>query len=216
MAKLTKFTNPFGMTPNELLNNKEVSLKAKGMFGYLQSKPENWKFSINGISSQLKEGNDSVRAALQELEKFGYLKRCNYNNTTTGKWVTDYYLSDLPYTENTDTVKHRDGKTPMLSNKDLSNKDKRKKRPEAGVDLPKNLTKEVWEEWVIHRKEIKKKLTPSTIKRQMQLLSKEKDPAAIINKSIQNGWAGLFPEKTQKTVTKKSPQYVNPEIFNRD
>ena len=54
-----------------------------------------------------------------------------------------------------------------------------------------------WEEWVVYRKEIKKKMSPSTVKRQVSMLEKH-DPdtqEAIIHQSIQNGWTGLFPLK---------------------
>lgn len=51
-----------------------------------------------------------------------------------------------------------------------------------------------WSEWVEYRKEKKKKLTPSTIKKQIQFLGGRGDPEIIeiINQSIRNGWEGLF------------------------
>ena len=77
---------------NELLNNKKISLKAKGLFEYLQSKPDGWKVSEERISLQLKEGKSAIREALHELEKFGYLRRERVRNKT-GKWDgRDYYL----------------------------------------------------------------------------------------------------------------------------
>lgn len=57
---------------------------------------------------------------------------------------------------------------------------------------------ESWGEWETYRAEIKKKLTPSTIKKQLNALSKltETDAICTINLSIQNGWQGLFPERS--------------------
>ena len=52
-----------------------------------------------------------------------------------------------------------------------------------------------WESWGEYRREKKKKLTPSTIKLQLKMLAVQPDPAAVINKSIENGWTGLFPIK---------------------
>lgn len=51
-----------------------------------------------------------------------------------------------------------------------------------------------WEEWEKHRAEIKKKLTPSTAKKQIQFLGGRAGPEIIeiINQSITNGWTGLF------------------------
>jgi hypothetical protein len=61
------------------------------------------------------------------------------------------------------------------------------------------LNKEAWDEWVVYRKEIKKKLTPTTIKQQLKFLEEHQaDHVAIITQSIQNGWTGLFPFKGKK------------------
>lgn len=51
-----------------------------------------------------------------------------------------------------------------------------------------------WLEWEQHRKELKKKLTESTAKKQIQFLGGRADSEiiAIINNSITNGWVGLF------------------------
>jgi hypothetical protein len=51
-----------------------------------------------------------------------------------------------------------------------------------------------WSEWEQHRKEKKQKLTPSTIKKQIKFLGGRADPEIIeiINRSITNGWTGLF------------------------
>jgi len=45
------------------------------MFGYLQSKPSNWQFSIEKMANQLMEGREAIRGALLELENAGYLIR---------------------------------------------------------------------------------------------------------------------------------------------
>ena len=61
------------------------------------------------------------------------------------------------------------------------------------IELPLWLNKEVWEEWIQHRKEIRKKMTPMTIKKQLKFLFIHKeDHVKIINHSIKNGWSGLF------------------------
>lgn len=61
-------------------------------------------------------------------------------------------------------------------------------------DLPSFLNLKVWNEWIEYRKESKKKLTPLTVKQQLKFLGEHsKDHSAIIERSIQNGWTGLFP-----------------------
>lgn len=54
-----------------------------------------------------------------------------------------------------------------------------------------------WLEWEQFRSEIKAKLTPTSIKKQINLLSKFelKEAIAILEQSMANGWRGLFPLK---------------------
>ncbi len=52
-----------------------------------------------------------------------------------------------------------------------------------------------WGEWETYRKQLKKKLTDSTAKKQIQFLARapnEKIAIGIIEQSIKNGWTGLF------------------------
>ncbi len=61
------------------------------------------------------------------------------------------------------------------------------------IQLPNWLNKKSWDEWLEFRKEIKKKMTPTTIKKQIQFLFlNQDDHVRIINQSIMNGWQGLF------------------------
>lgn len=74
-------------------------------------------------------------------------------------------------------------------------------------ELPAWLHPEIWDEWVTYRREIKKKLTASTIKQQIAFLEKHQaDYKEIILASIQNGWTGLFPLKgNAKPAANKQP-----------
>lgn len=78
--------------------------------------------------------------------------------------------------------------------------------------LPSFVDPKVWDEWLEYRKEIKKKMTPATIKKQLKLLAEnEKDYKEIIERSIQNGWTGLFPLKDsarKKHETAKTGKYA--------
>jgi hypothetical protein len=103
MGKLI-IKNRYGTIPNDLLNSIHISFKAKGMYAYIQSKPDNWEFSAERISKQVKEGLPSVISALKELENFGYLARNRYQNNK-GFWVVDYLLYEIPIEENLITGK---------------------------------------------------------------------------------------------------------------
>ena len=61
------------------------------------------------------------------------------------------------------------------------------------VVLPDWLDVNSWNDWVEFRKEIKKKLTPTSIKKQLEFLEEHKlIHTEIIKQSIKHGWTGLY------------------------
>ena len=121
MAKVI-IKNNFGIVPNDLLNDKELTFKAKGVYAYIQSKPANWDFSAERISMQTKEGVTSVRMALIELEDAGYLIRTQSRNNR-GHLVYSYQLSSCPIGdyEEIPTSDNPRLENPMLDNPRLDN-----------------------------------------------------------------------------------------------
>ena len=65
----------YGQIPHAILNNSELSLKAKGLWVFIQSKPDAMHFSIQRIATQTKDGESAISAGLKELTKFGLLTR---------------------------------------------------------------------------------------------------------------------------------------------
>lgn len=106
------------------------------------------------------------------------------------------------------TQQETQGKTPqsiILKNKAYI-KDKDKEFPptpqNGGCDFPEPFKshprfQKAWADWESHRTEKRNKLTPSTIKRQLKFLAPFGVETAIeiIEKSITNGWTGLFEPK---------------------
>lgn len=74
IERVTKDRN-YTQIDNRYLHDTRLSLKAIGLFTLILSLPESWEFSIAGIRTICKDGTSSVRAALNELEQFGYLTR---------------------------------------------------------------------------------------------------------------------------------------------
>lgn len=60
---------------NHHLRNKELTLKAKGLLSQMLSLPENWDYTLAGLSHINKESIDAIRTAVLELEKAGYIER---------------------------------------------------------------------------------------------------------------------------------------------
>ena len=96
--------------------------------------------------------------------------------------------------------------------KDSLQVQKPKKEEEVEV-IPNCIDISKWEEWKNYKKEKKQKLTKSTAEKQLQNLQKwhleGQDTNEIIDNSISNGWAGLFPLKQQKQTFNN--QYAKPK-----
>lgn len=98
MAKL-RIESRYGIVPNNVLNDKNLSWKAKGLFAYIQSKPDNWDFAVNRITRDSKDGKDGTASGILELEKVGYLARKKFKNDKW-QWDIEYTLYDQPIPEN--------------------------------------------------------------------------------------------------------------------
>lgn len=137
MAKLYKQNIPFGMVPNKLLNNENISLKAKGLFAFMQSKPDGWNFSVEGMSVQLKESKSAISSAIIELESNGFVTR--KKQQTSKGFITNYKLffekpiADFPTLENPTLENPMVGKSVNNSKKELSNKDISNKEEREGA-----------------------------------------------------------------------------------
>ena len=60
---------------NHHFKNKDLSLKAKGLLSLMLSLPEDWNYNMQGLASLSRDGIDSVRSAIKELEYYGYVGR---------------------------------------------------------------------------------------------------------------------------------------------
>lgn len=95
MNKLNKSRIRFACTPCNLVNSGTVSLQAKGLFAYIEGKPEGWHFSASRIAAEIKEGVSCIESCLRELEESGYLKREKKKNER-GHWYSEYTVYSVP------------------------------------------------------------------------------------------------------------------------
>ena len=69
---------------NYHLRDCSLSLKAKGLLSLFLSLPDEWHYSISGLSKITKEGKGALTTTVRELEKAGYLIR-NQKRLKDGK-----------------------------------------------------------------------------------------------------------------------------------
>ena len=61
-------SNGFTMVPNEIFMDRRLDDKTLGVLCRLLSLPEDWNFSITGLTKITNSGRDSVRVSLNKLE----------------------------------------------------------------------------------------------------------------------------------------------------
>ena len=91
-------TKNYTVMSNIHLKEKGMSLKAKGLLSVMLSVPDEWNFSIAGLSAICKENESAIKSALNELKQFGYLvvtKKCP-NETKSGRIEYNYDIYEQP------------------------------------------------------------------------------------------------------------------------
>lgn len=67
---------PYVILDTTALNDARLSFRAKGLHTYLMAKPDDWQIHIEHLEKQSpREARDAIRAAMQELETCGYIRR---------------------------------------------------------------------------------------------------------------------------------------------
>ena len=81
---------------NHHLRNKELSLKAKGLLSQMLSLPEDWDYTLAGLSLINREKIDAIREAVRELENAGYIQRSRERDEKGRLRGTTYVIYEQP------------------------------------------------------------------------------------------------------------------------
>lgn len=92
VPKLTNYT----VMSNHHLTDRDLSFKAKGLMSYMLSRPDDWDFTIAGLSRLNKDGRDAIGRIIQELESHGYLERIRLRRSKGTFGTMEYVLHEQP------------------------------------------------------------------------------------------------------------------------
>ena len=81
---------------NHHLRNKELTLKAKGLLSQMLSLPEDWDYTLAGLSHINRESIDAIRTAVWELEKAGYILRRQGRDEKGKMTAIEYTIYEQP------------------------------------------------------------------------------------------------------------------------
>ena len=89
-------TRDYTVMANHHLKNKDLSLKSKGLLSQMLSLPEDWDYTLKGLSMINRESIDAIREAVRELEQAGYIVRTRERNEFGHLKGTDYTIFEKP------------------------------------------------------------------------------------------------------------------------
>ena len=93
-------TKNFTVMSNHHLRDKELSLKGKGLLSIMLSLPEDWDYTIDGLTSLCKERKPTIIATLNELKEAGYLviEKKMPGQSKNGRIDYEYNIYEMPQT----------------------------------------------------------------------------------------------------------------------
>lgn len=207
---------------NYHLRDNELSLKAKGLLSQILSLPEEWTYTIAGLVKINKESEGAIKSILKELKDFGYLEIIK-ERTDKGTYEYIYNIYEEPYTNYPHMDSPKVENPPMdeppmdepqvenqlqlntyiLNTNQLKKEKSNKDNKYIALDsIPDDKLRMALEDFIKHRKDIKRPLTQKAlelnIKKLDRLATDNDEKIDIINQSIENGWVGLFPLKKDK------------------
>lgn len=119
-------TRDYTVMSNYHLRDKSLSLKAKGLLSQMLSLPDDWDYTLSGLSCINRESKDAIRTAIVELEKAGYIIR-HQTTDAGGKFSgNEYIIHERPVS--------------VSSNEKPSSENPTTDKPTAENPLPENPT----------------------------------------------------------------------------
>ena len=89
-------TSSYTVMSNHHLRNPDLTLKAKGLLSLMLSLPENWDYTLKGLSCICRENVDAIRTAVWELEKAEYITRRQGRDEKGKMTAIEYTIYEFP------------------------------------------------------------------------------------------------------------------------
>lgn len=191
--------------------DERLSWAARGLLVYLLGKPDNWRVSVDHLRKQteiarVRTGRDGVYALLAELHEAGYVSTSRERREDGTLGPVDYIISESPLPAQPEQDVHPlpaqpdtaqpDTAETTLTKTDRATKTDSSKKGAVAPELPAWLDPTTWVDWHAYRNSRKgwtQKARELSLRTLTKLRDAGHDPRAVIEQSIENGWAGLFP-----------------------
>lgn len=189
----------FTVIDNTVLQDTELTFKAKGLFAYLWSQSDEWNFYETEVVKHSKDGISSLRSGIHELEERGYLQRKRIRvkgKLKDSMWI----LSETPNLENLSLENLNLENSTLIntnSNNTNLNKDNRSSDKSSDRVSEKQLEEDFEKLWKLYPKKSGKPKAFSAYKRAIK--------KGVTNKKIQTG---IVKYLTQIKVQGTTKEYI--------
>ena len=87
----------FTIVPNAIFRDDRLSIEAKGVLGYLLSRPHNWQVRLDHVGRTLRIGRKKLQRIFRELIGAGYVSREQPRTADAHRFSEiDYVVRDVP------------------------------------------------------------------------------------------------------------------------
>lgn len=86
----------FTVIANSVFKDRRLSAKAKGILVEVLSLPENWDYTLKGLTTLFSDGIDSIRQGIKELEENGYIVRERKRDARGRLGGMEYVIYETP------------------------------------------------------------------------------------------------------------------------
>ncbi len=130
IQRIKNKTDNFTIVANEIFQRSDVSARAKGIYAYIMTLPDDWKLYKSELYKHFSEGITAIDTAFKELEELGYItkERVKGEGGKFSGW--DYTIKEsvekTDPMENRLSVKPKSGNQQLLSTNSSQSTDKQK------------------------------------------------------------------------------------------
>lgn len=210
--------NNYTTMSNCHFRDKNLSWKAKGILSNMLSLPDDWDYSLAGLSTLSSDGMTATRSAIKELEEHGYLiRRPIRKDGKIADW--EYIIYECPemarlqsgkpaldnlFVENQQIENNTQLNTKESNTNKSTTKEKKKERKTSYDDILSRIEdeslRELYYEYIKMRTMIKKPMTDRALTMLINRVN-ELEPNSIdrqkkmLETAIMNNWKSVYPIK---------------------
>jgi hypothetical protein len=151
-------TGNYSIISNVCLRDDNISMKAKGLYSYLVTLPDNWVIYQQELLNHFPDGRTAISAAMDELEKYGYMRKERTRGADGRMSGWDYTLYEHPQVADNQASPPKSGFP-----KSVNPKSENQQLPKTDYNQDTNSTKntlcgfdDFWNVWPKHERKSNK------------------------------------------------------------